>query len=59
VEANRSKLRIHEARIGERKVRVEKIPVPTILLKFKKAMVTGPTEYPSGDLLSTGAPLAS
>lgn len=40
-------------------VRVEKTPVPIILLKFKKITVTQPTEYPSGELTSTGAPDAS
>lgn len=40
-------------------VRVENTPVPIILLKFKKITVTQPTEYPSGELTSTGAPDAS
>lgn len=40
-------------------VRVENTPVPIILLKFKKTTVTQPTEYPNGELTSTGAPDAS
>jgi len=39
--------------------RVEYTPVPIILLIFRKMMVTGPTEYPRGEEVSTGAPDAS
>jgi hypothetical protein len=45
----------------EKKVysRVEKMPVPIILLTFRKRIVMGPTLYPKGDDSSTGAPEAS
>lgn len=39
--------------------RVEYIPAPIIIVMFSKVIVTGPTEYPNGDLFSTGAPEAS
>jgi hypothetical protein len=50
---------IFKQSIVEFHARVEKTPVPIILLKFKKITVTQPTEYPSGELTSTGAPDAS
>jgi hypothetical protein len=40
-------------------IRVEKTPVPIILLKLRNITVTQPTEYPNGELTSTGAPEAS
>lgn len=40
-------------------IRVEKTPVPIILLRLRKTTVIQPTEYPNGELISTGAPLAS
>ena len=40
-------------------LRVEKMPVPTILLMLRKRIVRGPTSYPKGDDSSTGAPEAS
>lgn len=39
--------------------RVEKIPVPIIWLMFKHIAARKLTEYPNGELVSTGAPDAS
>jgi len=44
---------------NEHHLRAEYMPVPIILLMFRKMMVAGPTWYPSGESFSTGAPVTS
>jgi hypothetical protein len=54
VGGNTSKATYQEA--VEFHARVEKTPVPIILLKFKKITVTQPTEYPSGEEYTESVP---